>query len=358
MARANPVEYLIHGDWLDTILPDFVLAFAFFTAVVYAVLGRRMGHQRPAIAASAALGAALAAGLVTWEQYNDLSIRHLGPIAAGFGLIILAGVIYQSIRGIGGSWAGAAIAVGACLLVGWTIGIDWPARPEIVQTVMVVTLTVGTLAFMLHRNGALAHVPRGPVGFAEIRHDMSDIEEDHRISDQVASGLRRVRKGAADLWQRPDRADDVMLQLKRMLPAEGWLTQRMARLRARAFQIKRGHVARIEVLRDHTKDLPTKAKIRISRELQSRFKVLKLDERIERLDKLVTQNERVVRELTRQAQAHLAASEFQKLNEVVATAEKTQQRCSKVFDLIERTEKKLLATAMQAAKQANEVSRA
>jgi hypothetical protein len=143
MSRANPVEYLIHGDWLDTILPDFVLSFVFFTALIYAVLGRRMGHQRPAVAASAALGAALAAGLVTWEQYNDLSIRHLGPIAAGFGLIVLAGVIYQSIRGIGGSWAGAGIAIGACLLVGWTIGIDWPARPEIVQTVMVVTLTVG-----------------------------------------------------------------------------------------------------------------------------------------------------------------------------------------------------------------------
>jgi hypothetical protein len=92
----------------------------------------------------------------------------------------------------------------------------------------------------------------------------------------------------------------------------------MARLRTRAFQIKRGHVARIDVLRDHTKDLPTKAKIRISRELQSRFKALKLDERIERLQKLVSENEHVVRDLTRQAQAHLAANEFQKLSEVLA----------------------------------------
>jgi hypothetical protein len=43
---------------------------------------------------------------------------------------------------------------------------------------------------------------------------------------------------------------------------------------------------------------------------------------------------------------------------VLATAEKTQQRCSKLFKLIERTEEKLLATASQVGKQANEVSRA
>jgi hypothetical protein len=203
MSRANPVEYLIHGDWLDTILPDFVLSFVFFTALIYAVLGRRMGHQRPAVAASAALGAALAAGLVTWEQYNDLSIRHLGPIAAGFGLIVLAGVIYQSIRGIGGSWAGAGIAIGACLLVGWTIGVDWPARPEIVQTVMVVTLTVGVLAFMLHRRGAFAGAPHAPAGFIESRRDMTDVTEDRSVSDRVVSGLHHLRANAADLWQRP-----------------------------------------------------------------------------------------------------------------------------------------------------------
>jgi hypothetical protein len=262
MSRANPVEYLIHGDWLDTILPDFVLSFVFFTALIYAVLGRRMGHQRPAVAASAALGAALAAGLVTWEQYNDLSIRHLGPIAAGFGLII--------------GRCDLSIHPRHRRLMGRCRNRDRRLSTRRVDDRYRLAGAAGDRA---NRHGRHPHgwrawrscfidvvrcagAPHAPAGFIESRRDMTDITEDRSVSDRVVSGLHHLRANAADLWQRPGRADDIMLQLKRILPAEGWLTQRMARLRTRALQVKRGHVARIEVLRDHTKGLPTKAKIR------------------------------------------------------------------------------------------------
>ena len=94
-------------DWrleelLDSYLPDFILAFAFFTSVVYAVLGKRLEKQRPAIAMSAAIGFALSIGLVWWEQANDFSIKNLGPIAVGFALLLLAFVMYQCIRQVGG----------------------------------------------------------------------------------------------------------------------------------------------------------------------------------------------------------------------------------------------------------------
>lgn len=148
-------DYRVYADVLDTLLPDFVLSFAFFTAVIYAVLGKRFGHQRPAIAIAAALGAALSIGLVWWEQVNGLSIRNLGSIAVGFAVILLAGVIYQSIRGMGGNWAGAGIAIGACLLVGWIVGIDWPVDRGAVQAVMTVALTVGVIAFASRTQGLL-----------------------------------------------------------------------------------------------------------------------------------------------------------------------------------------------------------
>lgn len=40
MFLPNPFRYFAFGDLFNTVLPDFVLAFAFFTSVVYAVLGR------------------------------------------------------------------------------------------------------------------------------------------------------------------------------------------------------------------------------------------------------------------------------------------------------------------------------
>ena len=132
----------------------------------------------------------------------------------------------------------------------------------------------------------------------------------------------------------------------------------MARLRARAHLMRKGSVARIEELREVAGRLPAQSKAKVSRELQARFKELKIEERIERLDKLVATNEKAVRELTRQAQAYLAAHDHQKLTKVLEDAQKTQQRCTKVFKLIERTERNLLATAKAAAQRAREVSHA
>ena len=90
MRLVNPFEDLAIGDLFETALPDFVLAFAFFTSVAYAVLGKRFELQRPAVAMSATIGFALSVGLVWWEQSTGFSIRNLGPIAVGFAVILLA----------------------------------------------------------------------------------------------------------------------------------------------------------------------------------------------------------------------------------------------------------------------------
>ena len=232
---------------------------------------------------------------------NDLSIRNLGPIAVGFAIIMLAGVIYQSIRGIGGNWAGAGIAIGACILVGWAVGIDWPVASEIMQTIAGATLTVGILAFLLHHKGPLGRLQAPTAELADMRHDMSDLYADHHVSKRLTRGFRHLKDRAGNLFERPQDTGNVMLQLRRMLPAEGWLTQRMARLRAKAHFMRKGHIARIEELRGTIDKLPAHAKAKIAKEFTSRYKELKIDERIERLDRLVASNERTVRDLTQQA---------------------------------------------------------
>lgn len=352
MVYANPFLDFAWGGLFDTVLPDFVLAFAFFTAITYAVLSRRFGQQRPAVAISAALGLALAVGLVWWERTSGLSVRNLGPLAVGFAIIILAGVIYQAIKHVGGSWAGAAIAFGASILIGWLLGLDWPGDSRLIQTIIAVTLSVGIIAFLLHHRGSLDLLARAPAEVPKIRHDTSDLREDRRVSRHLKRGLRDLGREAGSLVEHPEGADDVMLQLRRMLPAEGWLTERMARLREHAEHARTGDLHRIEELRATISKLQPEAQHKAAQELAARYKELNLDVRLERLDRAVAENERRVRELTRHAQLCLQDHEYRKLTDVLAAAAKLQKHNARLLRLIKSTEQRLLRTAKAAGKNA------
>ena len=247
--------------------------------------------------------------------------------------------------------AGAGIAIGACILIGWILGIDWPVAPEVMQTVAGATLTVGILAFLIHRKGALGHFPRASQELADSRHDMSDLCENRTVSDRLGDAFRGARRKANSLFDHPEGADDVMLQLRRMLPAEGWLTERLARLRAKAHVMRRGHTARIEGLRKEFGKLTPQAKAKVAKELAARYKELKIDVRIERLDKAVAENERRVRQLTQRAQAHVKAHEHQELVQVLDAASKLQAHNAKLLKIIEHTEAKLIHIAKTLAKQ-------
>ena len=358
MRLGFPLEDLAIGQLFETLLPDFVLAFAFFTSICYAILGKRFNLQRPAIAMSAAVGFALSVGLVWWEQANDFSIRDLGPIAIGFAIIVLALIIYNSIRQVGGSWAGAGITLGATILIAKLLELKIPIDPEIVQTVMMVALVVGILAFFFHHHGRYPHIRYEKAPLPDIKHDMSDLYKDRRISKRLARGLRKVRHEAEDLEEHPEEATDVLHQLRRIMPAEGWLTEKMAQLRAKAHRIRSGHIARLEETRNVFSKLPTTVKKKAAAELSARYsQIIGIDARIERLDKAVAEYEIRIRDLTSQAQRYAANQDYQKLNGCLKTAQKLQLHNSRLLKIIQRTEGKLSAIAKEVAKQTREVNK-
>lgn len=71
--------------------------------------------------------------------------------------------------------------------------------------------------------------------------------------------------------EQPAVANDFLQQLKRMLPAEGFLTERIAQLRAKAHRIHRGHIARLEETRDIFARLPASVKKNAAATLTSRY---------------------------------------------------------------------------------------
>jgi hypothetical protein len=188
---------------------------------------------------------------------------------------------------------------------------------------------------------------------------MTDLHQDRRTARGLGKSLRHLKREARDLRRHPDEhrgeAADILVQLRRILPAEGWLTERMARLREKAHFIRKGHIARIKELEQHMAGLPPEVSRKAARELPARYKELNLDQRLERLDRAVAENERRIRDLTRQAEADLEASNYSALANVLNAASKLQQHNEKLFNAIDRTEARLMAAAKQAGRRSQGV---
>ena len=214
MRPENPFHDMPIGQLFETLLPDFVLAFTFFTAISYIVLSKRFGQQRPAVAVSATVGFALAVGLVWWEEANNFSIRDLGPIAIGFAIIVLALVIYHSIRQIGGSWAGAGITLGATIIIARLLELNVPIDPEIIQVITMVALIVGILALVSYTRGHSVQPPRMPVNIPKIRHDMTDLYRGRQLSNKIVKKMKKLRRETDQINEHPEEAYDILLQLK------------------------------------------------------------------------------------------------------------------------------------------------
>ncbi len=342
----------------ETALADFVLAFVFFTALSYAVLAKRFGAQRPAAAMSGTLGLALAVGLIWWEQTTGLSIRDLGPIAVGFGVLAAAFTMYQAIRQIGGSWAGAGITLGASIIIAELLGLNLPIDSKLIQLITTLALVVGLFALLYYTRGNPRYMRGRDTTVPQVRHDMSDLYRSGQISARLTRAMGTLRRRADPRTRRPADASDVLIQLQRMLPAEGYLTNRMAQLRAKAHHMRNGHIARLEETRHVFAKLPGSAKRRASAALANAYaQTVGLDTRLERLDKTVAENELRIRELTARAREFAARSDHKRLAECLKAAEKLQHHNSRLFKLIERTENKLAAVATKVAREAREVER-
>lgn len=341
----------------ETALADFVLAFTFFTALCYAVLSKRFGTQRPAAAMSGTIGFALSVGLIWWERATGFSIKDLGPIAIGFAIIAVAFVMYQAIRQIGGSWAGAAITLGVSIIIARLLELNIPIDPEIIQVITMVTLIVGILALVSYTRGHSGYPQRVHVPMPEVRHDMTDLYRGRQLSDRLTKTMKKLRRQADTRTEGPAPAGtpDVLVQLRRMLPAEGYLTERMAQLRAKAHRVRNGHIARLEETRHVFAKLPTSAKKKASGELVAGYgHIVGIDTRLERLDKAVAENEVRIRDLTKRAQEYAARYDHKRLSECLKAAEKLQHHNSRLFKVIERTEGKLAAVARKVAQQSKE----
>ena len=343
--------------FFESALPDFVLSFAFFTSIVYAALGKKFDRQRSAVMISVSVGMALSFGLIWWEQSTGFSIKNLGPIAIGFAILFLAIIMYQCIRHVGGSWAGLGITIGVSLLIFRLLGFNIPIDSGVIHTITGAALIVGLIAFLSYTGQHSIHFPQASTYLQGIHHDMSDLYQGRRLSNRLTCKMKKLRGQTDTLYEHPEEAVDVLVQLKKMLPAEGYLTEKMSQLQAKAHRIRQGHVNQLEETRKVFAKLPKSAKKKASADLAARYnQLIGIDTRLERLNKAVTENERRIRELISMAQRYTANYDFQKLTILLKAAEKLQHHNDKLFKIINRTENKLSAITKKVVQETEKVN--
>jgi hypothetical protein len=348
-----------YGVFFESLMPDFIISFIFFTALVYAVLCRRFDHQRSAAAMSGSLGLALSAGLVWWEYQRGWSIRDLGGISIGFVVILLAMIMFQAIKQTGGNWAGAGIALGAGILAAWVLGLPPPASHQIIQVIAAAALTVGVLAFLLHSHGLTrpsAQISRmSPPQDTEAgtRHDMINLYDDSKAGKRLEARFNELVDYAGNVKRYPRYAADMMDKINSILPEQGRLTYRLSRLRERMHLIKKGRIKQIEELKGILRKTPMSKRAELKNKIHTYLKELGFDKRLERLDRAVAETETRIRQLTVNARDCLVKKDYSALECTLKKAKKLQQHNDRLLKTITRTEKKLSTMTSRLADKIN-----
>ena len=141
-----------------------------------------------------------------------------------------------------------------------------------------------------------------------------------------------------------------MLQLRRMLPAEGWLTERLSGLRAKIQRLQQGQYDQVSEIQSELRRLDPRQREQAAKELARVYKELRLDVRLDRLEHQVAQTERRIMELTRQAEARLAEHDYRQLHAILEEARQLQGHNSKLIKHLRQTEEQIAHVAQQVAR--------
>ena len=96
-------------------MPDFIIAFIFFTSLCFAIYRKRFGHRPAEAGLAVSLGLALSTGLVWWEYDHNISIRSTGSIGMLLLFIVICTIIYKTAKHSGSKPAALIITFAAIL---------------------------------------------------------------------------------------------------------------------------------------------------------------------------------------------------------------------------------------------------
>ena len=220
--------------------------------------------------------------------------------------------------------------------------------------ITVITVLVGILTFLSHTQKNRSFLSSIVPSRHESSPNMTRLYRERHLSKNIEKNMRHLRKESSTLREHPREAENIILQIQRMLPAEGYLMEKMTQLRDKAHMVKNGHIARLEETQQIFANLPIDIKKRASQELIARYRqLIDFDTKLEQLDKAAAENERAIRQLTAESKDAAIHQNYKKLNHTLENAQKLQRRNSTLFKIIDRTGQTLSALAKKTADEVN-----
>jgi len=351
----TPILKVLYSGYL----PDFLIAFTFFTSLCLATLHKRFNHHSAETGLAVSLGLALATGLVWWEYEHSLSIRNLGSIGILLAFVVAVIIVYHVLEHLGSKSASWIIAI-ALILIFLSLYTPLDLDLSVLYTLIFACILLGFVVHAIKVSPRETYRPviglsRAPPEIIEADLDLKRLHRDRNLNFNLDKHLRTLKNTTEMLERDPNEASEVYSQISALLPVEGYLTRRMAKLRKMAHHVRKGHIARLKETKSLVSRLSSKSLARASAKLIHGYQnELDMDKRLERLDAAVAANERRILELLRKAREYSQVHRFQDIPDLIKHAERLQYHNAKLFETIERTERKLSNLAFRIVKEQKE----
>jgi hypothetical protein len=215
------------------------------------------------------------------------------------------------------------------------------------------TLWLIILIWLLIRNAG-SHLNLPAANDNDYTHDQIKRMYNYRsLSNNISGQLRKLKRTTELLGDKNSQSTDLVLQLQRILPQQGFLAGQMAGLRKKAHLVRNGHIAKIKDIKKLCRQMGPLQKREISRQMIEYYqKETDLEKRLERLEGLITDIEKQSRELIVRAQICVKNNDFKQYDDIINKAKRLQDRVTHIIKIIIRTEKKLSATSQKIVRDA------
>ena len=327
---------------------EFLIIFTFFISLLFSIFKRRFGDHRLTAALAASISFALSIGLTSWISNKGYNMTDLGPFAIIIIVAFADVIIYSLIKRSGHEFI--AILTVVLMTIPLIGRIYWLTDYQMIFD-MTLTLWLIILIWLLIKNST----PNRSVYYAK-KDNYTDIDQadnqikrmytDRRLSGYISGQLRKLRKTTELLGDKNSQSTDLILQLQRILPEQGFLSGRMTGLRKKAHLMRNGHIAKIKEIKTLCRQLGPLQKQKVSRQMIEYYQnQTDLDRRLERLEGIITNIEKQSRDLIIRAQICVKNNDFKQYDHFIKKAAKMQDRVTHIIKVIIRTEKNLSDTA-------------